>query len=275
MELPCGQCIGCRLAYSREWAVRCVHESRLHAENCFLTLTYAPEFLPSDLSLRHRDFQLFFKRLRERVAPLKPRYYMCGEYGEGKIGRPDLGCSRPHYHAAIFGFYPSDRVYFRKSEGGDKVYTSAYLDEVWQLGKVFLGDLTFESAAYIARYCLKKVGSDGKRREIVDVTTGEIVSRPHEYCEMSTNPAIGKEWFKRYRGDAFPRDYVVMRGQKVGVPRYYDKLLAVAEPEYAAAVKAARVLACDTPERFNDTSPARLRVQEVVKMAAIRSLKRR
>jgi hypothetical protein len=46
--LPCGQCIGCRLQRSREWAARCVFEASRHEKNSFITLTYAPECLPED-----------------------------------------------------------------------------------------------------------------------------------------------------------------------------------------------------------------------------------
>ena len=76
LTLPCGQCVGCRLERSRQWAIRCVHEASLHQDNCFITLTYAPEHLPSDNSLHYRDFQLFMKRLRKRFPDLKIRFYM-------------------------------------------------------------------------------------------------------------------------------------------------------------------------------------------------------
>ena len=38
LKIPCGQCIGCRLEYSRSWAVRCCHESSLHIFNFLLLL---------------------------------------------------------------------------------------------------------------------------------------------------------------------------------------------------------------------------------------------
>src|SRR4051794_29862641 len=64
VDLPCGQCIGCRLERSRQWAIRCSHEAKLHEENCFITLTYAPEHLPPGGTLVVKDFQDFMKRLR-------------------------------------------------------------------------------------------------------------------------------------------------------------------------------------------------------------------
>ena len=104
LEVPCGQCIGCRLERSRQWAVRCIHEAQLHKDNCFITLTYNDEHLPSPPSLSVRDFQLFMKRLRKRFGK-GIRFFHCGEYGE-KYGRP-------HYHACLFGFDFPDRVQFK------------------------------------------------------------------------------------------------------------------------------------------------------------------
>ena len=40
IKIPCGRCIGCRLDYSRQWAVRALHESMLHKDNTFVTLTF-------------------------------------------------------------------------------------------------------------------------------------------------------------------------------------------------------------------------------------------
>lgn len=54
VTIPCGQCIGCRLEKSRQWAIRCVHEASLYENNCFITLTYSPENLPEDGSLKKK-----------------------------------------------------------------------------------------------------------------------------------------------------------------------------------------------------------------------------
>ena len=103
INLPCGQCIGCRLERSRQWAVRCMHEASLHDENSFLTLTYSDENLPPGGSLHLPDFQNFMKRLRKSIAPKRVRFYHCGEYG-------DI-LSRPHYHALLFGYDFDDRKF--------------------------------------------------------------------------------------------------------------------------------------------------------------------
>jgi len=116
IELPCGQCIGCRISHSKQWAMRCVHEASLYDNNCFITLTYNPENLPPDCGLIKSDFQKFMKRLRKSYPSNKIRYYQCGEYGDKN--------NRPHYHALLFGFNFDDWVYLFDSPGGEQIYTS-------------------------------------------------------------------------------------------------------------------------------------------------------
>src|SRR4051812_44423311 len=75
LKINCGQCLGCRLDYSLKWATRCLHESQMHKQNCFITLTYNNLNLPKMGSLIERDFQLFMKRFRKEIkCPIK--YYM-------------------------------------------------------------------------------------------------------------------------------------------------------------------------------------------------------
>lgn len=151
LQVPCGQCVGCRLERSRQWAIRCVHESKLHKDNCFITLTYNDANLPSDKSLHYRDFQLFMKKLRKQYPDKKIRFYMCGEYGEN--------FGRPHFHACLFNFNFDDLTLW-KTQNKQKLYRSKKLEKLWPLGHSSVGTVTFESAAYVARYIMKKVTGD-------------------------------------------------------------------------------------------------------------------
>lgn len=255
LELPCGQCIGCRLEHSRQWAVRCMHEASLHAENCFVTLTYSPEHLPENGSLVKRDMQLFWKKLRERFPERRLKYFQCGEYGE--VTR------RPHYHACIFGFDFPDRVLFKKSPSGSSLFLSSLCSEVWGLGATTVGDVTFESAAYVARYVVKKVGFGPEGRYIhvdgvpgrTDVITGEVSADVvDEYIVMSRGGRHGKglshDWYKRWSSEVFPSDSVVVRGRLCKPPRYYSKLLESAHSSLYSKVcrerrKRAKLAAAD------------------------------
>lgn len=144
LSLPCGQCIGCRLERSRQWAMRCMHEASAFDSNAFVTLTYDDASLPPNGSLKYSDYQLFMKRLRKAIEPSKVRFYMCGEYGEEEF--------RPHFHACLFGFDFPDKVKFKTTGSGSTIYTSKMLETLWPHGLCSTADVTFESAAYVARY---------------------------------------------------------------------------------------------------------------------------
>ncbi|AZL82980.1 replication initiator protein [Apis mellifera associated microvirus 15] len=264
LTLPCGQCVGCRLERSRQWAVRCMHEAQMHENNCFVTLTYKDAALPEDFGLRYSDFQRFMRDFRR--AHGKVRFYMCGEYGEQLL--------RPHYHAAIFGFDFPDRVYFRTTPSGSKLYTSKLLEDLWPHGHSSVGDVTFESAAYIARYVMKK--ANGKlaetRYQRVDSETGEMWQVPPEFTRMSLKPGIGSTWLEKYKADVYPADHVLVNGKFCKPPRYYDKQLETLDYQTyefieLGRVKRARASACDNTRD-------RLKTRELVTRARLNFKKR-
>lgn len=267
VTLPCGQCMFCRLERSRKWAVRISHEAQMHEQNCFITLTYASEHFPQDGSLQVKHFQDFMKRLRKEVHPKKIRFFHCGEYGE-KLGRP-------HYHAIIFGHDFSDKVPLKKTPVGHMLYESKTLSKLWPKGLSSIGDVTFESAAYVARYIVKKVTGEAAdlHYDVVDKRTGEIViERKPEYVTMSRRPGIGVTWFEKYSQDVFPHDYVVIRGVKQRVPKFYDQLLEREDALAYAKVSAARKVGQE--HAIEENSWERLRVKEDLHILRSRQLKR-
>ena len=218
IKLSCGQCIRCRLERSRQWGVRCMHEAQMHKQNSFVTLTYNAENTPQRGSLNHADFQKFMKRLRKHAGN-SIRYYMGGEYGPTTW--------RPHFHACIFGHDYEDKLYFKTGESGEKIYTSKTLERLWPYGFSTIGNVTFQSAAYIARYCEQKVTGQAAEEHYkrIDQTTGEIYHLTPEYNRMSLKPGIGTDWLKKYKNDVYTSDHVIVNGVKSTPPKYYDKLL--------------------------------------------------
>lgn len=237
-QLPCGKCISCRLIYSRQLAIRCVHEAQMYENNSFITLTYSEENLTSP-KLQYKDFQSFIKKLRthifdqllERLFPnaktqkdkrdlykilsteekkhfqeeTRISVFVAGEYGD--IGK------RPHWHALIFNWRPNDCVYKYSNERGDKIFNSRTLETLWPNGISEIGEITFESASYCARYAAKKLkhGKDGE----------------HDYepiAKRSSKNAIGKKWLEKYYEDIFNNGYIILpNGQKASIPRYYEQ----------------------------------------------------
>lgn len=265
--LPCGQCVGCRLERSRQWAVRCLHEASLHDANCFLTLTYDDDHLPTSGSLQYSDFQKFLKRVRARFSRARVRYYMCGEYGDITL--------RPHYHACLFGFnFPDCRRLYR-STGGTPIFSSQLLEDLWPLGHSSVGAVTFESAAYVARYVMKKITGQAARDHyaVVDSSTGEISWRSPEFNHMSLKPGIGANWISSFRSDVYPAGEVVVRGKKARAPRYYDEHFKRWDPEGYEAMKFGHEL--EAKAQVGNNTDARLKVRETVARARIAQFRNR
>lgn len=222
VELPCGNCMACRINHIREWAVRAEHEMRLHEENAFVTLTYDPEHLPKDLSLDHEHFQLFMKKLR-KYTNQKIRFLMCGEYGEQK--------ARPHYHAIFFGYMPTDLELIR--EKPFKMYTSEFLAQTWGKGFVTVSEANYETATYVAGYVRKKIKGKAQHEinenglrpyELYDEESGEIIDRKSEYAQMSRRPGIGAEFYAKHKKAILDHDFTVANHKRVPTPAYYDRL---------------------------------------------------
>lgn len=248
IDLPCGRCRGCRLERSRQWALRCTHEARLHDENSFVTLTYDNDHLPVGGSLRHRDVQLFFKRLRKAIRPKRVRYFMCGEYGE-RLGRP-------HYHLCLFGLAFPDRRYLGKTSGGADKFSSEFLSGLWPLGDAQLSDFSFKAAAYVARYCMEKVSGDEAvgYYQRFDSETGEIFPLVPEYSAQSSRPGIGCDYVRLYYADILATGTCVVDGREVKPPRYYDQkmrnLVGFENVAYQRYLHAQRCAEHSTPERL-------------------------
>lgn len=224
IKLPCGKCIGCRLERSRQWAMRCVMEAKQHEDNCFITLTYDENHVPKNGSLLPEDLTKFFKRLRKFLGNKKIRYFACGEYGEKH--------NRPHYHAIIFGFNFKDRTRTINPHTQTPVGYSPTLAKLWTFGYSSVGDMTFESAAYVARYCVKKYY--GKPADVAR----HYGDRKPEYVVMSRRPGIASEWFDKYGlTDVYPADNCLSRGKLCKPPRFFDKLLEKVDKELLKYVK--------------------------------------
>lgn len=207
--------------------MRCCHESQCHKDNCFITLTYDDEHLPSDLSVDVVHWQNFARLLRKRMGSF--RYFHCGEYGDKNL--------RPHYHAILFGLDFADKVRLKKNALGDWLFTSELLSSCWKKGFSTVGAASYRSAAYVARYAVKKATEPNsenphvlekqkrvfKRYERIDQETGEVFYVKPEYVTMSRRPGIGANWLERYESDVYPIDHVVLEGRVFRPPRFYDE----------------------------------------------------
>lgn len=234
MLIPCGKCVACLQARARQWAIRCVHESKSHTENCFITLTYDGARLPDNGSLVVRHVQLFLKRLRKKNKEKKIKYFHCGEYGRK--------FHRPHYHVLLFGHAFKDQIFWKKINDNN-LYISKELSDAWQLGFASIGALTAASAAYVARYVLKKKFGEiaVEHYTKIDKSTGEVLERKPEYITMSRRPGIGSAFLEKFKHEIYPDDFIIIDGKKLKPPRYYDKKFEAEHKEVYEDVRASRL----------------------------------
>lgn len=288
-SVPCGQCIGCRLDRSRDWANRCMLELQYHRSAYFVTLTYNDEHVPrsyysdpetgeafESLTLVPRDLQLFFKRLRKKVG--KIRYFACGEYGDQTM--------RPHYHAIIFGLELYDLIPWSRNELGQQYYRSPFLEEVWSIrkaptrhgsvnilcadpeyffepiGHVCVAEVSWETCAYVARYCTKKLTGP-----MAQFYSNLSIEPP--FCRMSRKPGIAYQFYEDHP-DMYDFDKISIStptgGRSFRPPRYFDKLYDIDHPDEMAEIKVVRARMAKEAEKAK-ISRSSLSVDEILSVA--------
>ncbi|AXF52360.1 MAG: replication initiator protein [Microviridae sp.] len=239
LSIPCGQCIGCRLEYSRQWANRCMLELPYHDQAWFVTLTYDDAHVPKTFSvdpetgeaispvmtLRKRHFQLFMKQLRYRFSGDHIRFFAAGEYGTNSL--------RPHYHAILFGLHLKDLVLYKRSVLDYPYFNSESLSRCWvdssdgsQRGYVVAGAVSWDTCAYVARYILKK--QKGATASVYQ----ELNIEP-EFSLMSRKPGIGRQYYDDHP-DMFKYDKINVKtpagGRSFTHPLYLRRLYEIDDP---------------------------------------------
>lgn len=261
--LPCGKCIGCRLDYSRQWAMRGVCElNSVDNRACFVTLTYSDKFLPrgrktGEATLLKNHYQKFFKRLRR--AGYKFTYMIAGEYGE-KLGRP-------HFHVIFFGedFKKGSTVAPVRQSKDMPLYNSPVLSEKWGKGHVVVGDVSFASIQYVAGYITKKINGPGAREH--------YGTRKPEFMQASLKTPIGRRWIDKFMTDVFPRDEFVFKGKVMRPPKYFYKVYAKKFPEKALDLSVRREIFMESSKE--NFTPEALAAKEIILLSKFKQRLRR
>jgi len=207
LKLPCGKCDECISLRAFHWGTRARHEISMHQDNCFLTLTYDDDNLPSELIVK-KPFQDFMKRLRQK-SKKKLLYMVSHEYGTKLL--------RPHHHCIIFGWEPPNQEYLKMTKSGHPLFTSPELSDLWPHGHHSIGEANEKTAYYIASYALK-----GRQHELV--AQGGEIHQVHDQFDCSKRPGIGLEYLKK--------NYKQMINSGDPLPRYYQKKLKDIDEDY-------------------------------------------
>lgn len=258
--LPCGRCITCRLDYSRQWAMRGVCELQSTEIAAFITLTYDKKHLPANGSLVKADYQKFLKRLRRRGYEFT--YMLCGEYGENK--------GRPHYHAIIFGESFKHPEYDVDDDGVPlwslapvaqssemPLYVNDELTDIWGMGHVVFGDVSFAAIQYVSGYVTKKITGEMAKEHYGD--------RLPEFMRVSLKTPIGSRWFDKFESDVYPSDEFVFEGKVMRPPKYFQKRFAKKYPDKALDLSVKREIVAESRNHLN--TPERLAARKAITLA--------
>ena len=240
IKIPCGQCMECRLANARMWTIRILHECVLHKHCSFVTLTYNDDSLPENGTLVKKHVQDFLKNLRIKLFRkhgVKIRFYCAGEYGSLSY--------RPHYHLIIFGWDFPDRRLFSRGKSGFNYYRSPLLESVWSYGFSSVGNVTYNSVAYVAKYVTKKIKGDLAKFHYDGVIP--------EFATMSRRPGIAHDFVVNYTDDIYNYDKVDFKGFQTRPPLYYDHVLSELDPVRFCRIKDERkVKSIDYNQKVHD-----------------------
>lgn len=273
--IPCGNCIGCRLDYSRNWADRMLAEASLYEHNVFLTLTYDNDHLPpcrdgSNIhSLNKRDAQLFMKRLRKALQEQKIRFFCAGEYGPQTM--------RPHFHLILFNCKLNDLKFLRENDMKQPYFVSETISKCWPYGFHIIANVNWETCAYVARYVIKKQKGEG-------ASVYDKYNFAPEFSTMSRKPGIGHDFMVDHMEELYAYGSVSLptqNGAKSIRPcKYYDSLFDLEYPEIMEDIKSNRQEAAIQYNLIrssltNLSYQDQLRSAETNKIATVKSLKRK
>jgi len=170
-----------------------------------------------------------------------------------------------------------------KTKNGDLLFKSEQLQKIWGFGFCLIGEVTFQSAAYVARYVMKKRKGDpdtidpktGKTNAeyymIQDETTGEVFTTNPEFCLMSRKPGLGHGWLEKYKSDT-NKDFITLNGNKMGLPKYYDAILQKEDEEQFRKRKAKRIKRINQDEQLPVRMEAKRKVTEAKTKQLVRTL---
>lgn len=271
--IPCGQCIGCRLEYSREWANRGYLESKQWEQNWFCTITYDEDHLTIKDEIKTSDGKIFkndgtwngtlvpeeltqfIKNLRQIMKREYDqdniRFMACGEYGsEGE---------RPHYHIIFFNLnLPTEDLYNPRIINKEVYYQSHIIERAWGgttndkntvnqncKGICNISEATWNSIAYTARYITKKI--TGAISEETYASKGQVP----EFFRVSRNPGIGEGYYQKHKEEIYKNDEIIIKNRNGAIsskpPKYFDRLLEQEKPDLFKKIKKKR----EKGEKYN------------------------
>lgn len=199
--VPCGRCYSCLSNRRNDWTFRLQIEAKNAKTSFFITLTIDPDNDVNYGNVDKREFQLFLKKFRKQLEPLKFRYYAISEYGSTTY--------RPHYH--MLAFFDN---YVEVNELREK------LNKCWKKGFNKIDPINEARIHYVTSYHITKSFTPSGMEPT--------------FVLMSRNPGIGNCYLAKNRKRHRKKNVItyVTGGYRKKLPRYYiDKLYSKLEKQ--------------------------------------------
>lgn len=267
MFIPCGHCFACKLNYAADWANRIMFETQRHEDNFFITLTYNEEHLPIYEKMIYTDkdgnkteyendgtwngslepdhVTKFIKDLRNKYRDCKIKYFYCGEYGEET--------KRPHYHMILFGApLKAENAYDWHIDKNKKMHwKDKELEKLWNKGMIDVAEVEWSSAAYVARYCMKKIDNDNDSHRYAEL------GKKKEFVRMSRRPGIARAYFNDNWQHIYETDEIQINTFRhmntiVKPPKAWDRLLKETDPELYKQIKESRMTCAERSRKLKE-----------------------
>lgn len=142
----CKKCPICKMFKRYDWIKRINLEIQNWKYCLFITLTFDKEHINKNSEARELSYWIRNKKRNDEL-PKEIKYFAVKEYGD-KTGRK-------HYHMLIFSneIIFNDLEFYKKSKRNNDIYTSKYLNEIWEYGSINSVQLVTSEAAF--KYMLK------------------------------------------------------------------------------------------------------------------------
>lgn len=266
-QIPCNHCWACNLNYSAEWATRIMKEVEQSEHNYFITLTYDDKHLPIleeiqchygetykmyrndgtwQGSLFPEDMETFINSLRkyfERKGVKGIKYYYCGEYGETTL--------RPHYHIILMHCPLNISLFYDThiDQNFKAHWKSPEVEHYWNKGMVDIAEVEWSCAAYVARYCMKKMDRNPDKSFYYE--QGKLP----EYTRSSQH--IGETWYKEHKNEIYANDEIIMKTVKGNIgsykpPKAWDKKFKETNPEEFKKIQRSRRTAAERSRKLQE-----------------------
>lgn len=263
ISVPCGKCARCIQRRKMEWTFRMMHEMTESKTAYFVTLTYAPEWVPYNkygrkvlVETREKDLKIHLqeqgrKRITKAWKKKQPDRSIQGYMKRVRTNQGRSGITIEHLKNNL---KPNDKIkFFAAGEYGEErsrphyhaiIYNASrkIIEESWNYGHVHVVQANEQLICYLMKYLEKQLGQEPDKL------------KPREFNIMSEGIGKGyikkmKEWHRQNKDVLYVR---MKSGILVPMPRYIRNLIFNEEERKEQVILVEQIIQENKEELINE-----------------------